>query len=182
MTQRLPILDSSSAPEASAPLFGQLKAGLGMVPNLFATIGHSPGSLQGLLSWDAALGRNGLTKREIEQLNLHVSELNGCGYCISAHTALGGRVGLNPTEIESARNGAGANARENALLALARRVVRTGGGNAGTELARAREAGVSDAQIIDALAIVALKTFTNAVAQVAQTPIDFPKAPRLPTP
>nr|MBA2540829.1 carboxymuconolactone decarboxylase family protein [Deltaproteobacteria bacterium] len=58
--------------------------------------------------------------------------------------------------------------------------VRTGGARAGGEVAQAREAEVSDATIIDVLAMVALKTFTNAVALVAQTRVDFPKAPRSP--
>lgn len=180
MSNRIAIPDDRTAPAAARPLFDQLRAGLGRVPNLFATIGHSPGSLGGLLAWDAAVAGGKLSKREIEQLNLHVSELNGCSYCLSAHGFLGARVGLSAAELEDARIGRGADERENALLALARRVVRTGGGGAGTELERARAAGVSDAEIVDVLAVVALKTFTNAVAQVAQTEIDFPRAALLP--
>jgi uncharacterized peroxidase-related enzyme len=169
----------TNAPDATKPILAQLKQGLGMVPNLFATIGHSPGSLAGVMGWDAAVGKGTLSKREIELLNLHISELNGCGYCVRAHNALGKMSGLNDNDIQSARDGVGANEREHALLAFARRVVRTGGARAGTEVARLREAGVKDAAIIDVLAIVALKTFTNAVAVVAQTDIDFPKAARL---
>lgn len=182
MSNRIPVPTATDAPEAARPLFAELERALGMVPNLFATIGHSPGALAGLLSWDAALAKGPLRRREIEQLNLHVSELNGCSYCVSAHNALAARAGLGAVEIEAARRGMGTTERETALLALARRVVRTGGSGAGTELAAAREAGVSDAEIIDVLAIVAHKTFTNAVALVAQTAIDFPKAPRLPSP
>jgi uncharacterized peroxidase-related enzyme len=151
-----------------------------MIPNLFATIGHAPATLQSVLSWDAALAKGALTRREIELLNLHVSELNGCGYCVSAHTFLGGRGGIAEADIANARAGRGANEREDALLAFARRVVRTGGSGAGAELVRLREARVSDAAIVDVLSIVALKAFTNAVAIVAQTEIDFPKAARLP--
>ncbi|QQR90179.1 MAG: hypothetical protein IPJ88_18915 [Myxococcales bacterium] len=46
---------------------------------------------------------------------------------MSAHSALGGRVGLKPEEVIAARDGVGSTERENALLAFARRVVRTGG-------------------------------------------------------
>lgn len=66
------------------------------------------------------------------------------------------------------------------MLDLVRRVVRTGGVGAGLELKAVREAGLSDAEIIEVLAHVALKAFTNAVALVAQTEVDFPKQPRLP--
>lgn len=170
-----------TAPDATKPILAQLKSALGMIPNLFATIGHAPATLQAMLGWDAALSKGALSKREVEILNLHVSELNGCAYCVSAHTFIGGRGDINETDITNARAGRGANEREDALLAFARRVVRTGGGGAGAELARLRKAGVSDAAVVDVLSVVALKTFTNAIALVAQTDIDFPRANNLPT-
>jgi len=182
MTAKLVPTTATTAPEATKPLLAALKQGLGMVPNLYATIGHSPASLGGLLGWDKGLGEAGnLSRRELEQLNLHISELNGCGYCLAAHAALGKLTGLSPDEIDQARLGQGATPREQALLALARRVVRSGGGRSGTELAAAREAGVSDAAIVDVIAVVALKTFTNAVALVAHTDLDFPRTPRMPS-
>lgn len=180
MPARIDPTTPETAPEATRPLLAQMKQAFGMIPQLYATIGHSPASLQAVLGWGAALDRSALSKREIELLHLHVSELNGCGYCIAAHSAVAKGAGLSVEEIERARAGTGASPREDALLGLARRVVRTGGAHAGSELAQAREAGISDAAIIDALAVVALKTFTNAVALVAQTPIDFPKVKRMP--
>ena len=182
MTARIAPTTTTTAPDATRPLLAQLQQGLGKVPNLFATIGHSPGALASLLAWDGALAQGALSRREIELLNLHVSELNGCAYCLSAHGALGAMQKIPAADLERARAGLGANPREDALLALARRVVRTGGAHAGGELARAREAGISDAAIVDTLALVALKTFTNAVALVAQTEVDFPRAPHLPAP
>jgi len=170
-----------TAPEGSRPLFAALKKNLGTVPNLFATIGHSPEALASLLTAMETLGRGRLSAREVEAINLATSELNGCGYCVSAHAALGRRAGLSPDDIAAVRTGRGANAREQALLDLVRRVVRTGGAGAGTELAAAREAGLSDGEVVEALAHVALKAFTNAVALVAQTEIDFPRAPKLPS-
>jgi uncharacterized peroxidase-related enzyme len=163
------------APLASRPLLAQVKAGLGMVPQLFATIAHSPASLQSLLGSMEALGKGELSASEIEAINLHTSELNGCGYCVAAHSALGKRAGLGADAIAAARRGHGTDARTVAMLDLVRRVVRTGGAGAGSELARARAAGLTDGAIVEVLAHVALKTFTNTLAQVAQTEIDFPK-------
>ncbi|MBK8172879.1 MAG: carboxymuconolactone decarboxylase family protein [Sandaracinaceae bacterium] len=182
MTARINATTDTTAPEATKPVLAQLKQAIGMIPNVYATMGHSPGSLVSALAWGEAIGKGTLSKREIEQLNLHVSELNGCAYCVSAHSALGGRVGLKPEEVIAARDGVGSTERENALLAFARRVVRTGGARAGTDLARLREAGVSDAEVIDVLAVVALNAFRNSVSIVSETEIDFPKAPRLPSP
>lgn len=177
---RIPTVQAATPPDKVRPLFESLKQKLGTVPNLFATIGQSPEALQALLDATDTLSRGALSPREVELVNLLTSELNGCGYCVSAHGALGKLAGLSPDEIDAARSGRGANAREQAMLALVRRVVRTGGAGAGTDLARAREAELSDGEVIEVLAHVALKTFTNAVAILAQTEIDFPKQARLP--
>lgn len=175
MTTKIAPLTLASAPETARPLLEKLLAGIGKVPNLYATVAASPHTLRGLLEWDAALAGSSLSRRELELLNIHVSELNGCAYCVSAHGALGKMVGLAPAEIAAARSGFGANTRENALLALARRVVRTGGHGAAAELTRARAAGVTDAEVFDVLAVVALKAFTNAAALVSEAELDFPR-------
>jgi len=177
---RIAPIQLPAASEKLRPLLEGLKRKLGMVPNLFATIGQSPEALQALLGATEALAHGALSGREIEQVNLLTSELNGCAYCVSAHGALGKLNGLSPDQIEAARAGRAANAREQAIFGLVRRVVRSGGSGAGTDLARAREAGLSDGDVIEVLAHVALKTFTNAAGILAQTDIDFPKQPRLP--
>lgn len=170
------------APTATQPLLQQLKTQLGMVPQLFATIGRSPAALRSLLEAAATLADGALSAAEIEAVNLRTSELNGCGYCVSAHAMLGKRAGLDATAIAAARRGTPDDPRIAAMLDLVTRVVRTGGAGAGSELARLRAAGVDDAAIVEVLAHAALKTFTNAVALVAQTEIDFPRPPDAPTP
>ena len=177
---RIPPVQIATASEKVRPLLEGLRKKLGTVPNLFATIGQSPEALQALLGATDALANGRLSAREVEMVNLFTSELNGCAYCISAHGALGKLAGLSPDDIEAARAGRGSSAREQAILALVRKVVRTGGSGAGTELARAREANLSDGEVMEVLGHVALKTFTNAVGILAQTDIDFPKQPRLP--
>lgn len=178
---RIPATSLSDAPEASKPVLAAVKGKLGMIPNLFATMAHSPAALQGYLGMSDALGTGKLTPPEVELINLHVSELNGCAYCVSAHTFLGERAGLSAAASAAARTGQGASPRESAILALVRRVVRTGGSRAGTELAVAREAGITDGEVMDILAHISLRSFANAVSIVADMDIDFPKAPRLPS-
>lgn len=179
-TSRIPPTSIETAPEATRPILQELKKAIGMVPNLYATIGHSPVALQGVLAFGKTLGGGKLSGRELELISLHVAQLNGCGYCVSAHTALAARAGIAAEEALAARAGQGHSAREAAILSLARRVVRTGGAGAGTEVALAREAGLTDGELIEVLAQVALNAFTNAVGIVAGLAIDFPAAPRLP--
>ena len=177
---RIEALTVDNAPEATKSMLQALHKNLGMTPKLFATIGHSPESLMMLLGAMEGLAKGGLTKREIEVVNIFASELTGCAYCVSAHAALARSVGLTPADIEAVRAGRGATPREQAIIGLVRRVVRTGGWGAGSELLALREAKVSDREVVEILAHVALKAFTNAVALVAQTEVDFPKQPHLP--
>lgn len=178
---RITIPTVSSAPTASQPALEGVKKAFGALPNLFAVIGNSPAALSGYLGFSDALAHGALTKREQELLNLHVSELNGCGYCLSAHGVFAKRLDFTQDDIDRAREGFGRSERENALLALARRVVRTGGGHAGQELQRARAAGLTDAEVVEVLAHVASKAFTNAVALIGQFDIDLPRQQRLPS-
>jgi uncharacterized peroxidase-related enzyme len=170
-----------TAPTASRPLIEALAQKFGRAPNLFATIGHSPAALSSLLGAMDALSHGELNAAEIEAINLHVSELNGCAYCVAAHGAIGKGGGLSPDDIANYRKGVGRSPREDAILAFCRRIVRTGGTGAGTELAGLRETGVSDGAIIEIITHVALKAMTNAVAIVAQTEVDFPRQPHLPS-
>jgi alkylhydroperoxidase family enzyme len=68
------------------------------------------------------------------------------------------------------------------MLDLARRITRTGGAQADTELERARKAGLTDAQLVEVAAHVASKLFTNAVGIMSQVKVDLPAQPNLPTP
>ena len=180
MAARIVPTTPQNAPEDSKPLLADLRKTLGKVPNLYATIAHSPAALRGLVALEESLAKGALSAREAELVKLHVSELNGCGYCLSAHAMLAARAGVSPDEVAAARAGQARTAREAAILGLARRIVRTGGSGAGTELAAAREAGLTDAELVEVVAHVASKAFTNALAILARTEIDFPRAPRLP--
>jgi uncharacterized peroxidase-related enzyme len=171
---------SEKASRDSQQIFGELRTKIGMVPNLFQVIGHSASALKNFLSFDQGLSQDGLSKRELELINLHVSELNGCGYCLSAHTAIAAGAGLGQNEILDARNGRSQAAKEQALLNFVRRIVRTGGATAQTELSELREHGYSDSDVVNIIAAISLKHFTNAVAIVSQVEIDFPRAKSLP--
>ena len=83
---------------------------------------------------------------------------------------MGKGAGLSPETIASARQGHG-----NAVAALTHQVLRSRGQLSDSELAAARAAGLSDAQIVDVVANVALNVLTNYVNNLAGTEIDFPR-------
>ncbi|TPQ52013.1 peroxidase [Prosthecomicrobium hirschii] len=173
-------LDPQSADGKVADLLGAVAKSLGSVPNLFRVAAQSPASLEGLLALSSALRTGRLSGRTREALALTVAELNGCDYCLSAHTLLGKGAGLSDADIEAARQGRSADTERQAALDLAAAVVRMRGRVADADLARARQAGLDDGQIVEIVAQVVLNTFTNYLNLVARTEIDFPVVKTLP--
>jgi AhpD family alkylhydroperoxidase len=72
-----------------------------MVPNLYATFAHSEHALGNYLTLQN--GKSSLTAKEREVINLVVSQVNECAYCLAAHTVLGGMVGFTPEQIIAIR-------------------------------------------------------------------------------
>ena len=67
-------------------IFDHLKAKIGFVPNIYATYAYSSSALSRYLTF--ANGRTSLNNKEKEIINLIVSQINECTYCLAAHTAL----------------------------------------------------------------------------------------------
>jgi uncharacterized peroxidase-related enzyme len=163
------------APAASQPLLEAVKRKLGVVPNLFKLVSNSPAALEGYLALSEALGKGTLPAATHERIALAVAEVNGCGYCLSAHTYLAKQVAkLDPSEIDANRSGTSSEATAAAAVRFATKVVRERGHVSETDVRTLKAAGYDDAQVIEIVLHVALNTWTNYVNEVAKTEIDFP--------
>jgi uncharacterized peroxidase-related enzyme len=145
-----------------------------MVPNLYATFAQAPAFLTGFLALGDALSKGALTAAQREIVALATAQTNGCHYCISAHTLLGKGAGLSADGIRDARQGKGADAIDNAIAALAVKLVESRGSIGDADLSAARLAGLNDGLIVEVIAHVSYIMLTNFTNNVAQTDIDFP--------
>jgi uncharacterized peroxidase-related enzyme len=165
----------NDAPAASLPLLEAVKKQLGTVPNLFRLVSLSPAALQGYLGLSGALGKGALPAATRERIALAVAEINGCDYCLSAHTYLGRNLAkLDDAEIAANRNGASNDPKADAAVRFAAKVVRERGHVSEDDVRAVKLAGYDDAQMIEIVLHVALNTWTNYVNEVAKTDIDFP--------
>jgi uncharacterized peroxidase-related enzyme len=165
----------SDAPAASQPLLEAVKKQLGVVPNLFRLVANSPAALQGYLGLSGALGKGALPAATRERIALAVAEINGCDYCLSAHTYLGKNLAkLDEAEIAANRNGASNDPKADAAVRFAAKVARERGHVNDEDLRAVKLAGYDDAQVIEIVQHVALNTWTNYINTVAETDIDFP--------
>jgi len=159
-------------------LFDNLKKGLGMVPNLYATLAHSEHALGSYLAFQNA--KSSITGKAREVVNLVVSQVNACEYCLAAHTVIGGMVGFTPAQILEIRGGSASfDAKLNALAKLVKNIV-TERGHADRALVEAFfAAGWTKENLVDAIVVIGDKTVTNYLHGATKVPVDFPAAPKL---
>lgn len=175
-TINVPTRDEVSA--GNQAIFDQLKGKLGMVPNLYATLAHSEHALGSYLAFQNA--KSSITGKAREVVNLVVSEVNSCEYCLAAHTVIGGMVGFSADQILEVRSGrASFDAKLDALAKLTRSIA-VNRGHADQSLVDAFfAAGWTKENLVDAIVVVGDKTVTNYLHATTQVPVDFPAAPKL---
>jgi uncharacterized peroxidase-related enzyme len=164
-----------ASPAAAQPLLEAVKKQIGSVPNLFRVLANSPAGLEGYLGLNGALAKGELDAKTRERIAIAVAELNGCSYCLSAHTYIGKNVAkLDDTEITANRSGASNDIKADAALRFAAKVVNGRGHVSDADVAAVKAAGFNEAQIVEIVLHVALNTLTNYVNEAAKTEIDFP--------
>ncbi len=165
----------NAAPAASRPLLEAVKRQLGIVPNLFRLVSNSPVALEGYLGVLGALNKGALPAPTRERIALAVAEINGCNYCLSAHTYLSKNVAkLDDAEITANRSGASNDPKADAAVRFAAKIARARGHVSEDDVRAVKFAGYDDAQVIEIVQHVALNTWTNYINEVAKTEIDFP--------
>jgi uncharacterized peroxidase-related enzyme len=165
----------ADAPEKSQALLEAVNKQLGVVPNMFRLISNSPHTLEGYLGLSGALAKGALTAATRERIALAVAEVNGCDYCLSAHTYLGKNVAkLDDAEITANRSGASNDPKADAAVRFAAELARQCGHVSEANLSTLRQAGYAVGQVLEIIGHVALNTFTNMVNEALKTEIDFP--------
>ena len=175
MSIRMTPIDPAAAHGQAKDLLSAVQAKLGVTPNMMRTMAHSPAVLEGYLALSSALAKGALPADIREQLALAIGQMNGCEYCVSAHTLLGKGAGLAPEQIISARHGNARDPKAKAALTLARNIVERHGDITDQQLAAARAAGLGDAEIAEVVAHVAMNVLTNYFNELVHTEIDFPR-------
>ncbi len=163
-----------AAPGASQPLLEGVFKQLGVVPNLYRVFALSPAALEGLLALNEALSRT-FDPKTRERIAIAVAAVNGCDYCLSAHTY----IGLNLAKItkEDAvlnRQGDSTDMKAAAAVRFAAKVAEMRGKVSDADIAAVKMAGFSEAQIVEIVGLVAENVLTNFLNNVAETDIDFP--------
>jgi uncharacterized peroxidase-related enzyme len=172
---RITTIDPASANPEQKALFDAIRGQLGMVPNFLKVFANSPAALRAFLGLHGIASEGALDAPTRERIALALAQQNGCEYCVSAHTAIGRKAGLSGSEITANRAGTSEDARAAVAVKLARSLAAHSGEVTTAELVEARDAGYSDAEIVEIITHVGLNLLTNILGKASRVEIDFPR-------
>jgi uncharacterized peroxidase-related enzyme len=176
---RLNVVQPEQASGKVKEIYDDLQKRMGRVINIFQGMGNSAAALKAYLSMSAALSEGELTPEDREVVYLAVSQTNNCTYCLSAHTLMAKKAGMNDEQIAAVRKFQPQSDKHRALVRFVRRVIETKGFVEDSDVAAVRTAGYSDGQIAESIAYIGLATYSNLFNHVFDTPLDFPPAPQV---
>jgi len=176
---RITQISSERATGRAKELLDAVKSKLGLVPNMTRAMANAPAALDGYLQFSGALVKGMLPAKAREQIALAVAQANECEYCLAAHSAIGRMAGLTADQIHDSRLGTAVDPKADALIRFALKLLNTRGAVDDRDIDEIRGAGFDDAAIAEVAANVALHVFTNYFNRLAETDLDFPKAPEL---
>lgn len=172
---RITVVTNDTATPEQKALFDAIQAQLGIVPNFLKVFANSPAALRAFLGLHGIAGDGRLDPQTRERIALALAQSNACEYCLSAHTAIGRKAGLTGAEMDANRAGSSQDAKAAAAVAFARALVDNLGDVTTAELLAVRNAGYSDAEIVEIITHVGMNILTNILGKASRVEIDFPK-------
>ncbi|ABB32864.1 putative peroxidase-related enzyme [Geobacter metallireducens RCH3] len=174
---RLTTVEVSAVSGETAAIFKEIEGAFGMVPNLFKSYAHHPPLLKANWNKVKAVMMEGTLSQKVKQtIAVLVSRDNGCTYCVAAHTGALKAIGISDEEIGIIMQSieqADFSAKEKALIGFARKANTNPTRIEDAEFDALRQAGVSDAEIVEALGVMELFTAFNKFLDSLQVEIDF---------
>lgn len=164
--------------ENNQAIFDQLEKGVGFVPNLYATYAYNDTALGDYLALQNR--KSTLSAKEREVINLVVSQVNECIYCLSAHTAIGKMNGFSDEQILEIRSGqASFDSKLDALAKFVKNITVNRSKPDNEVVANLLNAGYTKANLVDIIIVIGDKVISNFIHGATQVPVDFPVAPEL---
>jgi len=171
---RTKALTPEQVPDDSKPTLDALTKNIGFTPNMMAAFAQSPIAFN---AWAALFGSlsKALDVKTRDSIGLAVSEVNGCNYCLTVHSYTAEHMAKLPAdEIILARKGHASDPKRDAAVQFARKVIESRGNISDADMTSVRDAGYTDANIMEIIALVSMYSLTNFFNNVFDHEIDFP--------
>jgi alkylhydroperoxidase family enzyme len=169
---RFTIHDELTAPEGSLPVLKGALASAGQLPNFLGVLAGSPAALRGYTRCRGELRHGTLERPTLERIGLAVAEHYRSKPGIAIHNRTARQAGLGIDEVTAARDWNSSDPREAAMLRFLKPLVTTPGTCPQHLQEEAREAGWTDEQLLEAIAVLSLECFTAMVNVAGEVPVD----------
>ncbi|BCD95850.1 carboxymuconolactone decarboxylase family protein [Marinagarivorans cellulosilyticus] len=167
-----------SAPEASKQYLQDAKNAYSFVPNLLGTMAESPALLEGYMSLAGIFDKTNLSETERQIILMTNNRLNGCIYCMAAHTSISQMAGVKADVIEALRNNTPiADAKLEALRTFAAVINESRGWPTEAQVNAFLDAGYTQQNVLEVILGTSLKVMSNYTNHVAETTVDAAFAP-----
>lgn len=169
-----------TAPEAAKPILQGALKGYGFVPNLYGTMAEAPTILEGYITLSGIFGKADLSETERQIVLMTNNRLNGCKYCMAAHTTLSQMGGVADDVIEALRNNTPiADSKLEALRQFAIVINESRGWPTEEQITALLDAGYTRQTVLEIILGTALKVLSNYTNHVAETALDDTFAPNV---
>ena len=147
----------------------------GKIINIFKVMANSSAVLKTYFAINKTLKKKTLSNEIAERIAVQIAEINGCEYCLAAHSYISSKAGISDEEIKLSTCGKSKDLKIQAALDFAGSVMKNAGKVSDAEFEKIKAAGFSDGEILEIAAEVALNFFTNIINNISHTKVDFPK-------
>ena len=94
-----------TAPDSARPFLEAAKNAYSFVPNLLGNMAAAPALLEGYMTLAGIFEKTDLSETERQIILMTNNRLNGCTYCMAAHTTISQMSKVPADVIEALRNG-----------------------------------------------------------------------------
>lgn len=169
---RFQIHDDLTAPEGSMPILRGALSTAGQLPNFLGVLAGSPAALRAYARFRQELRHGDLPIGTLERLALAVAEHYGSQPGLAMHTRTARQAGLGIDEVAKAREWDSSDEHQAALLRYVRALVEERQRPPMHLHEEARESGWTDEQLLEAIAFVAMESFTAMINVAGDVPVD----------
>jgi alkylhydroperoxidase family enzyme len=169
---RFHIHDDLTAPEGSLPILKGASAGGGQLPNFLGALAGSPAALRAYVRFRGELRHGRLKHDTIERIALAVAEHYASKPGLQLHSRTSRQAGLGIDEVAKARQWTSSEPREDALLKFLQPLLADPAKAPQHLHEEAKEAGWDDEELLEAIAVLSLESFTAMVNLAGEIPVD----------
>lgn len=162
-----------TAPDAAKPLLQNAEKAFGFIPNLLGTMAEAPAVLEGYMTLSGIFAKSDLSETERQIILMTNNVLNGCTYCMAAHTTIAQKSGVPADVIETLRTSTPiADGKLEALRVFAIAVNESRGRLTDGQVSALLAAGYTRQTMLEVVLGTTLKVLSNYTNHIAETPVD----------